>query len=500
MQTLERTQDIQHWLHRRGVQALWADSRRVGAGDGFIAWPGGVHDGRAFVAQALAQGAQACLVEQDGLDAHWPWVQADDERVLAVPGLKAASGPIAAAFYQEPSQALRVVAYTGTNGKTSSAWWCAHALEALGQSTRLVGTLGMGAPHALDSTGMTTPDPVRLQAALRAWVDDAANVCVMEASSIGLAEHRLDGTHIEVAVLTNFTQDHLDYHGTMAAYWDAKQALFDWPGLRAAVVNLDDPQGQALWRHLANRPALALWTYGAPERGVGEQHLSAQGITAAPEGMRFEVCAGAQRWPFPWPVVGRYNIDNLLGVLATLCALGFELADAVKACAALPPVPGRMQGVGGVHQPRVVVDYAHTPDAVAQALQALRPLAQARQGQLMVVLGCGGDRDRSKRPAMAAAAQAHADGVWLTSDNPRSEDPLTILEDMQQGLRDPATVSVIVSRAQAITQAVTQAQAQDVILIAGKGHEDYQEIQGVREPFSDLGVAQAALQLRRAHG
>jgi UDP-N-acetylmuramoyl-L-alanyl-D-glutamate--2,6-diaminopimelate ligase len=368
---------------------------------------------------------------------------------------------------------------------------------------------------------MTTPDPVLLQARLRDMVTRGVQACAIEASSIGLAEHRLDGTQVRVAVFTNFTQDHLDYHGSMADYWQAKAALFDWPDLAAAVVNTDDAQGVQLAQQLSQRQDVALWTVGivadAPQpkasitAGQGPatlvphakttqvRHVQATLVRHGARGLSFDVVEGEHRHTLHTALVGHYNVSNVLGVIACLRALGRSLADAVQACADLPPVPGRMQAMGHADQPLVVVDYAHTPDAVVQALNALRPLAHARGGALVCVLGCGGDRDSAKRPLMAAAAQRHADRVVLTSDNPRSEDPQSILTHMMAGVTQPHAVQQILDRGQAIAFAVREASVHDVVLVAGKGHEDFQEVQGVKLPFSDVAHAQAALQEWRVH-
>ena len=497
MKRLHSPEDAAQWLHSRVRGVLHTDSRRVGAGDGFIAWPGGVVDGRQFVASALKQGARACVVEQDGAEA-FAW-EANDV-IASYAGLKAASGPIAAAYYEQPSQVLDVVAITGTNGKTSTSWWLAHALQNAGKRCAIVGTLGVGEVRQLEVTGMTTPDPVLLQARLRDMANAGVDACAVEASSIGLAEHRLAGTQIRVAVLTNFTQDHLDYHGSMGSYWQAKRALFAWSGLQAAVINVDDAQGVALVAELQTRGAEAptIWaTSCAPNaQTTRAQHIVAQRIEHSVMGLSFEVVEGDEVHPLNTHWVGHYNVSNVLGVIACLRAMGYTLADAVQACRALPAVPGRMQTVGEAHEPLVVIDYAHTPDAVAQAVQALLPLAQLRGGTLTCVLGCGGDRDAAKRPLMAAAAEQYAHQVVLTSDNPRSEDPQTILNHMLAGLQQAHRAVLIVDRAQAIAQTVQDARVQDVVLIAGKGHEDYQEIAGVKHAFSDVQHARDALSRR----
>ena len=471
------------WLRARAPQGqLRTDSRHVQPGDIFIAWPGAAADGRAFVAQALAHGAAACLVEHDG-SADFAFA---DARIASFTGLKAITGSLAAQWLGHPAQALRIVAVTGTNGKTSTAWWLAHALP----RCAMVGTLGVGLPPHFTSTGMTTRDPVLLQTEFAKFIAAGAEFAAIEASSIGIVEHRLAGTAIDTAVFTNFTQDHLDYHGSMDAYWQAKAQLFDWPGLRVAVVNVDDAQGRALAQTLAPRCALEVWT-------VGLQHparLMAVDIAHTAQGMAFTVVEGQQRQPMQTALIGQYNISNLLGVLATLRGQGHSLAQAVAACASLQPVPGRMQQIAVVGQPLVAIDYAHTPDALVQALAALRPLAQARGGRLCCVFGCGGNRDARKRPLMGAAAEQGADQVLVTSDNPRLEAPQAIIDDILPAVPQPAFVHT--DRRTAIEYTVAEAAAQDIILIAGKGHETYQDAQGQKQHFSDFEVAETALAQR----
>lgn len=484
-QIMHTAVEVAEWLKARVSGQLRVDSRLIGHGDGFIAWPGAVTDGRRFVPAALQAGATAVLVEQEGVDAYG----FDDDRVLAVPSLKALAGPVASAFFGEPSHGLDVVAFTGTNGKTSSAWWMGQLLTAVGKPCAVVGTLGIGRPplageagHLLVPTGLTTPDPVLLQARMRAMLDDGITACAMEASSIGLEEGRLNATRIRVAVLTNFTQDHLDFHETMSAYWQAKAALFAWPGLEAVVLNIDDPKGVELMATLANHPGIDLWPVSI---GQAAARLSAQQVAATHAGQTFELVERDRSGTVvatasvQLPLIGQYNTSNLLGVLATGRALGVPLPQLLQALDRLTPVPGRMERVGHAdNEPLVLVDYAHTPDALEKALQALRPVAERRGGALWALAGCGGDRDPGKRPLMAAVAEREADRVVLTSDNPRSEDPRSILAQMQEGLSDVAGAHVDVDRAQAITFAIQSADARDVVLVAGKGHEDYQEIRG----------------------
>ncbi len=490
VQRLDNTADAVRWLHERGAAGLAADSRALRPGEAFVAWPGQATDGRRFVADALARGAAACVVEAEGVEAHG----FDDARIATLAGLKAAAGPLADRWYRHPSAELAVVAVTGTNGKTSTACWIAQALARTGRRAAVVGTLGIGEPGALVPTGLTTPDPVTLQRALRGFVDHGVRACAMEASSIGLAEQRLEGIRIAVAVFTNFTPDHLDYHGTMDAYWAAKRRLFDWPGLRAAVVNIDDPRGARLADELRGS-GVELWT--CSQRG--DARLATGALRHGPQGLAFDVVEDGTRRTLQTALVGEYNASNLLGVLGALRALGVPADAAVAAAAASGPVPGRMQRVPG-GDIEVVVDYAHTPDALAQVLQALRPLAAARGGRLWCVFGCGGDRDATKRGPMGAIAARGADRVVLTSDNPRDEDPAAILAQVLGGIERRDAVEVIADRAAAIAHAIGGAANGDVVLLAGKGHEEHQEVAGRRYPFSDLAEARKALARRAAAG
>ena len=494
------------WLHSRVTGTLCTDSRRVCPGDGFIAWPGAATDGRHHIAAALQKGARACLVEHAGVDAF----AFDNEAIATYPQLKAATGEIAAAYFGQPAQQLAVIAITGTNGKTSIAWWLAHALSNIKRtkhiSCGLAGTLGIGWPRYDDTgkhfsfdvvaNGLTTPDPVLLQQAFRDMADAGVRACAMEASSIGIEEHRLDGTRIRTAVFTNFTQDHLDYHGSMQAYWQAKASLFAWPGLKSAVVNIDDAKGVELAASLRAGAdarldagldasvvncALDLWTVSC----TGPARLQARDIAYGAAGLSFCVAEGDDQHALATHLIGQYNVSNLLCVMGAMRSLGVPLAACVAACHALLPVPGRMEFQGAQGQPLVAVDYAHTPDALGHALQALRPLVAQRGGQLWCVFGCGGDRDPTKRPLMGAMAASHADKVIVTNDNPRSEQPQAIISQILLGLAGFEPVVVQADRALAIAQALAQADARDVVLVAGKGHEDYQEIAGIKQPFSD---------------
>lgn len=521
MQHLASSMAAAAWLKARGARSLCTDHRRVRPGDAFLAWPGRRHDARLHTDAALAAGAAACLVEAEGLAPSASRDESAASRVASLNDLKRQAGDVADAFFGHPSRALKVVAVTGTNGKTSSTWWVAQALGALGTRCGVVGTLGVGEPQrSFESTGLTTPDAVALQASFRRFVDEGLHACAIEASSIGIVEHRLAGASVEVAAFTNLTQDHLDYHGTMAAYGSAKRALFDMPGLKAAVLNVDDAHGRAWAAELAHRGELALWTVSAvgADTGPGEAgaapspRLWARQVQHTADGMTLALCerdavSGAERHEtLRTPLIGGFNVENLVVVAACLRALGHPLAQVAQALGGLTPVPGRLERVpsaGPAPQPAVVVDYAHTPDALDKALQALAPLASARGGKLWCVFGCGGDRDASKRPLMGRVAVEGASHVVVTSDNPRSEPPGDILAQVMAGAQQAtrsgdATHSLVAleDRREAIVHAVRAAQPTDVVLIAGKGHEQTQEIAGEKQPFSDVEEALAALARR----
>ena len=503
--TLRDPVEAAAWLAARCHGRLRADSRAVQPGDAFIAWPGRTHDARAHVLQALAAGASVCLVEASGLEAFG----LDDPRIAALAGLKPVVGEIASAVLGHPSHHLQVLAVTGTNGKTSTAWWCAQALRAAGRGCGVVGTLGVGQPpaaeapvQALAATGLTTPDPLALQQALAGFVEQGLSACALEASSIGLQEGRLAGTRIDLAIFTNLTRDHLDYHGTMEAYWAAKRRLFDWPGLRAAVVNVDDPMGARLAAELGATD-VSCWTISAR----GQARLVARQARVVDGGLAFEVHEAGERASVRTSLIGDFNVHNLLGVIAALRASGLSLAAAAGAARHLGPVPGRLQRVAAPGQPpavapEVIVDYAHTPDALEKVLQTLRALAAQRGGELWCVFGCGGDRDATKRAPMGAIAARLARHVVVTSDNPRSEDPAAIAAQVLAGM--PAAAAgrvreVVLDRGEAIAFAICQAAAADVVLVAGKGHEAWQEALGQWLAFSDVEEARRAL-ASRGHG
>jgi UDP-N-acetylmuramoyl-L-alanyl-D-glutamate--2,6-diaminopimelate ligase len=498
----EQAAELARWL--RGVlppgAALVADSRRVSRGDAFFAYPGERADGRRHVAQAVALGAAAVVAEAGGAEPPVHGVP-----VRTVDGLKRLAGPIADAFLGAPTARMDVVAVTGTNGKTSCSQWIAQGLQAAGRRAAVVGTIGAGVlgddgHGALDDTGLTTPDALALQALFARFAHAGVDAVAIEASSIGLHQHRLDGTRMAVAVFTNLTRDHLDYHGTMQAYGEAKAMLFGWPGLRAAVVNLDDAAHAAMLAGVAPGVQRIGYRIGAPVTGEVDRLLVATEVVPTVAGTRIGIDGDWGRATLDTPLLGRFNAANLLAVAGAWLALGMRFDDVLGQLAALRPVPGRLQAVGaGDGVPLAVVDYAHTPDALDNALAALRPVAAARGGALWCVFGAGGDRDPGKRPLMAAAAERGAERIVLTSDNPRGESPEAILDAVQAGLSAPCALREA-DRARAIAETVARAAPADVVLIAGKGHESYQEIAGVRHPFLDAEHAERALARRARTG
>ena len=519
------------WLASQAPGAtLTADSRRVQHGDVFFAYAaapddGVPRDGRDFIEDAIARGAVAVVHD----DAGFVWPPTIPVPHLACPKLQQIAGPIASGYYGQPDAAMFSVAVTGTNGKTSCSQWLGNALSRAGLPTLVVGTFGTGLVENgknadFNSTGYTTPDALQLQAALAEARERGARALAIEASSIGLQQQRMRGLHIDVALFTNLTRDHLDYHGDMPAYEAAKTALFEWPGLGHAVINLDDPMGQRLVARLrSNAPAVRLTGYSrqldatAATRMLGPQatFLAASEIRGSHAGTQFQLLAlqtaqtsdsphsttHAPQVPFPSRVllktrlVGDFNVSNVLGVLGVLLARGQSLPIALGAIELLQPVAGRMQQIGGPEQPLVVIDYAHTPDALEKTLASLRSLADARHGALWCVFGCGGDRDPGKRPQMGAVAQA-ADHVIVTSDNPRSELAAAIIADIVAGIDPQRAPHVIEDRASAILWALRHAARADVILLAGKGHENTQEIKGRKLQFLDADHAALGLQAR----
>jgi len=476
---------------------LVSDSRRVKPGDVFFAYPGDAADGRNYIAGAIAAAAAAVVYDSQDYD----WDPAHGVAHRGVPGLKKLAGPIAHAVLDQPDSGMFTVGVTGTNGKTSIAVWTAQALARLGETAAIVGTLGVGlvkgkAEPSFDVTGYTTPDAVLLAQTLADLRTQNASALAIEVSSIGLVQERTAGMHFDVAIFTNLTRDHLDFHGDMENYEAAKVKLFEWPKLGTAIVNLDDPAGQRLVAHLrknfASLPVIG-YTFTDAAAIDGVHVLRASNIRSRNAGTEFQLDSLAGSATVKTKLVGHFNVSNALAVLGALLARDVPLKSAVDAIEALLPAPGRMQQVGGQDAPMVVIDYAHTPDALEKTLTALRQVATERDGQLWCVFGCGGDRDPGKRPQMGAIAQA-ADHVVVTSDNPRSEEPAAIIAQIVAGM--DKEYQAVEDRATAILLAVKNAGKQDVILLAGKGHEPYQEIKGKKMPFSDADHATLALSAR----
>ena len=482
------------------VKRLVTDSRQVKSGDTFLAYPGEVSDGRNFIAQALANGAASVLWESRD----YTWNPAWRIPNLGVAELRRRAGEIASHVYGRPSAKLWVIGVTGTNGKTSCSHWIAQSLTCTGRKCAVIGTLGSGFPGALETTRNTTPDAVWLHGALDEFVRGGARAVSMEVSSHGLEQHRLAGIEFDVALLTNVSRDHLDYHGTMRRYRAAKVRLFRWPSLKYAILNLDDKFG-------AEMASRVRWStthvvgYGfsrvRPPRAGGSRMLRVQGrnLRAGADGLAFDVSTPWGSAPLTSRLIGRFNAANLLGSLAALLASDISLEDSVRALQRVKAAPGRTERYGGGRRALVVVDYAHTPDALENVLLALRAMIPpdasrptAREPQLICVFGCGGERDRGKRPLMGAIAAGLADHVIITSDNPRREDPDAIIADIAKGLRG-ARAAIEPDRARAIRLAVSMARRGDIVLVAGKGHERHQEIGGIKHIFSDAAVVTAAL-------
>ena len=485
---------------------LHLDSRRLKRGDVFVALHGERVDGRDYLPSAAMAGAAAALVDADGWNEPVT-TTASVLPMLAVHGLRGTLGFLAAEFYRRPSEHLLSIGVTGTNGKTSSTQWIAQLLTRAGRRCAVIGTIGVGFADApLTEALLTTPDPVSLQREVRALLDSGAQALAMEVSSIGLEQGRLNGMKIDVALFTNLTRDHLDYHGTLQRYEAAKSLLFDWPTLSHAVINLDDAVGRRLISRLLDR-GVDVIGYGTADShdvqgGLPVSHrLTARAIRATSHGLAFEADLDGHAIPVEVPLVGHFNVENLLGVLGVMHVCGIDFARAVAALPQLHPPPGRMQQVALPEAPLAVIDYAHTPDALVKALGALRPLASARAargagGKLWVVFGAGGDRDAGKRASMGAAAAYGADVAVVTSDNPRSENADAIASQVAAGAANARELITIVDRSRAIAYAIANAHPADVVLIAGKGHENYQIIGAEKLPFSDLEQARTALQRR----
>jgi UDP-N-acetylmuramoyl-L-alanyl-D-glutamate--2,6-diaminopimelate ligase len=520
------------------IVRLTSDSRAVRPGDTFVAYPGTQADGRAFIAQAIERGANAVIWDAHNFEWNDAWVVPN----LAVHDLRHQAGVIADHVYAHPSQKLWMVGVTGTNGKTSISHWLARTFSALGRKSAVLGTVGNGFPDALQATANTTPDALILHGLLAEYAQQGAQTATMEVSSHALAQGRVNGVKFDVALLTNLTRDHLDFHGDMQSYAAAKRKLFDWAHLKHAVLNLDDAFGAELAEELvlgdaspsplpnpdgttshSTKPASGQVAGYLPQAGEGANDplrgystpevigygLNSESLQLAERlGIRMVHGAVAQmdaqglilQLHTSWgaeamqsKLIGRFNASNLLGALAVLLVSGADLDEAARELGLQKAVAGRMQTLGSKDTPAVVVDYAHTPDALEKVLNTLREVTEPSGGKVICVFGCGGDRDRGKRPMMGKVASKYADVRIVTSDNPRSEEPNAIIAEIIAGM--DSDYQVIEDRAKAITQAINRAQVKDAVLLAGKGHEDYQEIKGERQPFSDSEIAHRVLSM-----
>lgn len=460
------------------IEGLCLDSRKIYPGSAFIALRGEHVDGRQFIGQALACGAVTALVNADekfSAGIH----QSAGGWVLAIPSLPSRLSELAARFYGNPSAGMHVVAVTGTNGKTSCTQLLARAWQLRGIQAAVIGTLGNGDPQALQTATHTTPDAVALQDLLAQFREQGIDHLAMEASSHGLDQGRMSAVKVDVAVFTNLTRDHLDYHGTMDAYREAKRILMRMPTLSAVVLNGDDESSIRMQGDV--KPGVMVVRYGLH----ADNDVRATSIHSSLSGLTVEMESRWGRGVLKSPLMGRFNVGNLLAVLSCLLLEGWSLSEALEVMPKLPAVPGRMQTLRREGRPLVVIDYAHTPDALEKVLENLRDHVS---GQLWCVFGCGGNRDAGKRPLMGQVAAALADRVIVTTDNPRDEQPLSIVEDILAGAGAKG-LTVELDRAAAIEAALSMASADDIVLIAGKGHEDYQEISGVRYPFNDFACA-----------
>lgn len=469
-----------------GCQRLHADSRKIQPNDVFVACQGEYADGRNYIAAAIANGASFVYWDDDGAFKWQPEWQVPNQGISE---LKQRAGIVAAQAYNNFSGCLNAIGVTGTNGKTSITQWLAQAIDDLERapSCAIIGTVGNGFFGELQATTHTTPDPVAVQTLIRQFKQQGAKHIAMEVSSHGLAQYRVNGVPFHTAVFTNLTRDHLDYHGSMEEYGATKARLFYWQGLQNAIINSDDPFGAALAAELKrDQGSLKTYTYGFNEQA----DIRITHFAASHQGMSISLATPWGNGSAQTQLLGRFNAQNFAAALGVLCATGYDFQAALTALSCIRPATGRMDCIIQPNKPLVVVDYAHTPDALEKALTTLREIRQP-ESQLWCVFGCGGDRDRGKRPLMGAVASQFADRVVVTSDNPRTEQPQAIINDILPAVPQPALVEP--DRKAAIEQTIAQAKAQDIVLIAGKGHETYQDVHGVKHHFSDFEVAQGAL-------
>ena len=490
---------------------LTSDTRALKAGDVMLAYPVGnsrqLTDSRAYIAKALSLGAALVLYEPSGLTEELKTV-CKDSRCVAVNDLAEQAGEIAANWYGHPSRLMRVVGITGTNGKTTVSQWLSQALHSADQPAGVIGTLGAGIVNDLTMTGFTTPDAARLQVLLKQIQSRGARSVAVEVSSHALDQGRVNGINFDTVVITNLSQDHLDYHGDMKEYAAAKKKILDLPGIKHVVVNADDWFGQECLQYLAKKMGdtnITVWAYAAKSENLlslpcfakqSIRKILATDLQMNDQGMKFQlIIDGEDLGLVQSRIVGAFNVSNALAVLACLLAGEKTIKSAKNSIEQLQSVQGRMELVprSTAQQPMAVIDFAHTPDALEQVLKTLQGIAKQRAGQLWCVFGCGGDRDALKRPIMGRIAESIADHVMVTSDNPRSEVPEKIMADILCGFEVPEKAQVNTDRATAILQTIKQAKPEDVVLIAGKGHEETQEIAGKKHPFSDRVHVQLAM-------
>jgi UDP-N-acetylmuramoyl-L-alanyl-D-glutamate--2,6-diaminopimelate ligase len=462
------------------LKHITTDSRTVKAGSLFLAYPGDASDGRNFIADAIKKGAGAVLWDAKGFKWNPDW----NIENQPIKQLRLQASKIASQFYNNPSAKLWVIGVTGTNGKTSITQWLSQCFNHLQRKTAVIGTLGNGLPNQLSETTNTTPDAVLLQSMLADYVQQEVDVVAMEVSSHGLHQGRVRGVSFDVAVLSNLSHDHLDYHQTFESYADAKRGLFEHKGLKCAVLNCDDSFGQALEQNL-KAVGKAVLTYG-----IAQGDVQAVDVQFTNTHFTFNATTPFGSAPVKVNLVGKFNVYNVLAVLAAMLASKVSLTDAVEAISHIESAKGRMQMLGGGGLPLIVVDYAHTPDALEKVLETLKAQANSK---LICVFGCGGNRDKAKRPLMGKVASKLADVVVLTSDNPRDEAPEEIIEDILKGMHGNYMVEE--DRAKAILVSILSAKSNDIVLIAGKGHEEYQEIKGKKHHFSDIEQARDVLKI-----
>ncbi|ACA88788.1 UDP-N-acetylmuramoyl-L-alanyl-D-glutamate--2,6-diaminopimelate ligase [Shewanella woodyi] len=478
------------WFHYSGsesVNKLSLDSREVDQGDLFVAVPGHQVDGRDYIDVAAKNGAQVSLVHTDNPEMHGKVLTSNSTQIFFFQ-LSRQLSALAAQAYPLPVERLKLVGVTGTNGKTSITQLMAQLLVCLGKQPAVMGTLGNGLWGGLVDSGNTTADPITIMAQLNAFNELGADLCAMEVSSHGLIQARVDAVPFDLAIFTNLSRDHLDYHGTMQAYGEAKFRLFKFPSLKSGVINLDDDLGKQ-WLAQSDSAKLIGYSIAGDSDTVSQDaaiytkgnHFHNQGVRAKlvwPEG-----CGNIDS-----PLLGAFNLSNLLAALAGLYQLGFDMNALLNAVPKLNAVAGRMEQFTTENGITLVVDYAHTPDAIEQALKALRGHCE---GELWCLFGCGGDRDKGKRPLMAQSAEAYADRIMVTSDNARSESPDEIINDVLAGLNRPERAVTQVDRELAIREVLAAAKPGDLILLAGKGHETYQEAGGVRRDYDERALARS---------